>query len=52
MDATSFGVIFTDFIDAVTDIITGNYGKVLLLLGGLIGAAFVIRLVKKHVGKK
>jgi len=31
-------------------IITQNYGKVLIVLGALIGISFVIYLVKAHVG--
>lgn len=37
-------------LDVLIPIITGNYGKVLILLSGLIGIGFSINLLKRLIG--
>jgi len=44
--------IFGDFLTSVSDVLTANLGLVLGIVGALIGLGFVIRFVKKHIGKK
>lgn len=52
MDATDVGTMFTTFVGDVGSILTDNIPLVLGVLGALIGLGFVVRQVKKHIGKK
>jgi len=44
--------MFTDFTANIGSILTDNIPLVLLIVAALIGLGFVVRLVKRHIGKK
>jgi len=49
---STVNTLFGDFLTSVSDVLTTNIGLVLGIVGALIGLGFVIRFVKRHVGKK
>jgi len=50
--ATEAGTAFTTLVTQASTVLTDNIGLVLGIVGALIGLGFVIRFVKKHVGRK
>lgn len=48
----SVSAIFTAFISKVTGSLYAPIIALLLVIGGLIALGFVVRLVKRHIGRK
>lgn len=48
----SVSEIFEAFIAKVAAVLTPNIITLLLIVGALIGLGFVVRLVKRHIGRR
>jgi len=49
---STVSTIFTSFLGAIGTILTDNLGAVLLIVGGLIGLALVVKYVKRWISRK
>jgi len=52
MSTSSVATIMTTMTGNISTILTDNIPAVLVIVAGLIGLGFLIRFVKRHVGKK
>jgi len=52
MSTTSINTSIASLLAAVSDVLTTNVPLVLAIVGGLIAAGLIVRLVKRHIGRK
>lgn len=52
MNATDITGFVTTLVGDIGDVLTGSVPVVLGLMGALIGLGFIIRFVKRNIGKK